>query len=303
MEPITASLISAGLSTVGNAAANVGSGLFGKKKAYQYNSRLQEQQAAYNRAAQERAFEQNMELSKYAYDRELQQWNRENQANIDFWKMQNEYNTPGAQMSRYQAAGLNPNLIYGQSNTADQVTAASSPSYNTTPMQAEQMAGGSGVGDDLRANLGDPIQEYYRILQMQQSLENSKKQGDVLDSQANLNNMNALFGETRNRQLLSSEPFWASNAEFDNVAKKISNDISSANLSALIFNNEKLLPLKAKELELLNSLRSQNLAFNKLANPLKIKELGQNLEYLRSKTDYTDMLSNTEISAQVVTYS
>ena len=294
LEAGTAALVGAGINAAGNAAASVSSGLFGKKKAYQYNSKLQAQQAEYNRQAQERAFEQNKALSEYAYNREMEQWQRENQANLDFWRLQNEYNSPAAQMSRYQAAGLNPNLIYGQSNTADQVTAASSPNYSTSPMQAEQMSGGSGVSDQLSATIGDPLQEYYRLLQMQQSLENSKKQGDVLESQANLNNMNALFGETRNRQLLSTEPYWASNAQFDNVAKKIANDISSANLAALLFNNEKMLPLKEKELELLNSLRSQNLDFNKLANPLKIKEIGQNLDYLRSKQDYTDLLSNTE---------
>lgn len=36
-------------------------------------------------------------------------------ANIKFWQMQNSYNDPQAQMSRLKKAGLNPNLIYGQS--------------------------------------------------------------------------------------------------------------------------------------------------------------------------------------------
>ena len=221
----TAAIVGAGI----NAAGNVASGLFGKKKAYEYNSKLQREQAQYNRQAQERAYEQNRALSEYAYDREMQQWERENQANLDFWNMQNAYNTPQAQMERYQAAGLNPNLIYGQSNTADQVTAASSPNYQSTPMQAEQMQGGSGVGDNF--SIGDPVMEYYRVLQMQQSLENAEKQGKVLDSQANLNNMNALFGETRNNFLKSSEPYWASNAHFDNLAKIFHNII-------LIFNGK-----------------------------------------------------------------
>ena len=35
--------------------------------------------------------------------------------NIEFWKMQNQYNTPAAQMQRLKDAGLNPNLIYGSS--------------------------------------------------------------------------------------------------------------------------------------------------------------------------------------------
>lgn len=50
----------------------------------------------------------------------------ENQFNLDVWNMQNAYNTPAAQMARYQEAGLNPNLIYGQSNMAGDVKSASS---------------------------------------------------------------------------------------------------------------------------------------------------------------------------------
>lgn len=49
----------------------------------------------------------------------------ENQFNLDVWNMQNAYNTPAAQMARYQDAGLNPNLIYGQSNTAGDIKSAS----------------------------------------------------------------------------------------------------------------------------------------------------------------------------------
>jgi hypothetical protein len=36
-------------------------------------------------------------------------------ANIKFWQMQNAYNDPAQQMARLKKAGLNPNLIYGQS--------------------------------------------------------------------------------------------------------------------------------------------------------------------------------------------
>ncbi len=293
--PLTAAaaaMIGAGVQAATSAASNYISSGMGKKKAYQYNSKLQAQQAEYNRQAQERAFEQNKALSEYAYNREMEQWQRENQANLDFWNMQNAYNSPQAQMERYQSAGLNPNLIYGQSNTADQVTAASSPNYNTTPMQAEQMSGSSGVGDNF--SIGDPVMEYYRILQMQQSLENAEKQGKVLDSQANLNNMNALFGETRNNFLKSSEPYWASNAQFDNIAKKIQNDISAANLSALIFRNSEMLPLQKRELELLNDLRSQNYSFNKDMNPLRLKETKERINNILSNTLLIDERSANE---------
>lgn len=48
-----------------------------------------------------------------------------NQQNIDnqwaMWNATNQYNTPHEQMLRYAEAGLNPNLIYGQSNTTSPV--------------------------------------------------------------------------------------------------------------------------------------------------------------------------------------
>lgn len=46
------------------------------------------------------------------------------------WNRQNEYNSPAAQMARFKEAGLNPNLIYGQQNTADAVRSSETPSWN-----------------------------------------------------------------------------------------------------------------------------------------------------------------------------
>lgn len=39
----------------------------------------------------------------------------QNRVNIENWHMQNEYNSPTSQMARLKEAGLNPNLVYGQS--------------------------------------------------------------------------------------------------------------------------------------------------------------------------------------------
>lgn len=47
---------------------------------------------------------QNIKGAEYAHDQSLQDWNR-----------QNAYNHPQAQMERLKSAGLNPNLIYGDS--------------------------------------------------------------------------------------------------------------------------------------------------------------------------------------------
>lgn len=46
-------------------------------------------------------------------------YERQKTDNLDFWRMQNEYNSPEMQMQRFKAAGLNPNLIYGQGNAGN----------------------------------------------------------------------------------------------------------------------------------------------------------------------------------------
>lgn len=54
-------------------------------------------------------------------NRQTRNWNlmlaeKQNQWNIDQWDRENTYNLPANQMQRFAQAGLNPDLIYGQSN-------------------------------------------------------------------------------------------------------------------------------------------------------------------------------------------
>ncbi|AXH77255.1 MAG: DNA pilot protein [Microviridae sp.] len=62
-----------------------------------------------NKKAAKRQAAENMKLAVY-----------QNDANARFLAQQNEYNSPLNQMSRFKAAGLNPNLIYGQGNPGNQ---------------------------------------------------------------------------------------------------------------------------------------------------------------------------------------
>lgn len=64
------------------------------------------------------------------------QLGQETANNIALWNMQNAYNTPKAQMERFKEAGLNPNLIYGQTNTATPIsTASANLDYGNTMSQ------------------------------------------------------------------------------------------------------------------------------------------------------------------------
>lgn len=78
--------------------------------------------------------EANLQLAKYQQDA--------NMAQID---KQNAYNTPLAQMNRFDAAGLNPNLVYGQGNSGNQSGIAQYEApridYRTNPMEIPQMLG------------------------------------------------------------------------------------------------------------------------------------------------------------------
>lgn len=59
---------------------------------------------------------------------------------ISDWHMQNAYNSPEAQMSRYKEAGLNPNLIYGQSNEGGVVRSSSPGSWHPeSPIQGDEL--------------------------------------------------------------------------------------------------------------------------------------------------------------------
>lgn len=53
---------------------------------------------------------------QYKYQRALMEQQYQNQ--IDFWHMNNEYNTPAAQMQRYTDAGVNPYVALGHGNTS-----------------------------------------------------------------------------------------------------------------------------------------------------------------------------------------
>ena len=62
-----------------------------------------------------------------------QAYTRSRKDSLEDWNRQNEYNSPEAQMRRFKAAGLNPNLIYGQTNTAAPVRSAEYKTPNLSP--------------------------------------------------------------------------------------------------------------------------------------------------------------------------
>lgn len=99
--------------------------------------------------------------------------------NIGLWNMQNEYNNPKAQMQRYIDAGLNPNLIYSQQNTAGDIAGASQTlgSTNTT----NEMIGAAGAK-------AQRMQQYQQLLNMETSRQQTEAQIAALQNDVQIKN-------------------------------------------------------------------------------------------------------------------
>lgn len=138
---IGAGLVTGGMNLIGSAINSI----LGRNQS-KHNYRLQYQ---YNKALQDDAFAHN----------------------VDMWNKQNEYNSPSAQMSRLKAAGLNPNLMYGQGSTGN---ASSAPRYeapsvtpNVQPFQLPQIT---------------LIETIQKLMQNAESIRNARKSGDLLSA-------------------------------------------------------------------------------------------------------------------------
>lgn len=96
-------------------------------------------------------------MAEYAYNKDLDMWNR-----------QNAYNSPQAQMERLQAAGLNPNMVYGQGTVAGN-TSSQMPKYNAP-----------------RQNFNVQMPNVVGTISQFQDLEVKQAQTDLLKAQADL---------------------------------------------------------------------------------------------------------------------
>lgn len=89
------------------------------------------------------------------------------------------YALPQNIMARYKAAGLNPNLIYGQGNNGGDTSVRSS-SFPTPVMPHRSAAG-----------YGEAVGTYFNVKLQQQQLDNMEAQTHLIDAQTNNQNAQA----------------------------------------------------------------------------------------------------------------
>jgi len=102
--------------------------------------------------------------------------NRQNRKNaLADWNRVNLYNAPKQQMQRYQEAGLNPNLIYGQQNNA--------PAIRSTDFVAPKIEEGA----------LDVLGKSNKLKVQDQAMKIAALQGQLLEAQINKTNADAIY--------------------------------------------------------------------------------------------------------------
>lgn len=135
----------------------------------------------------------NKKMRQFTVQRD--QWARNN-AMAD-WNMQNEYNSPQAQMQRFRDAGLNPNLIYGQMGESASVRSTDPGSWNP---QAPNV------------DLGEITGRYFDAQIKTQQVDNMQKQADLMEVERIVRQQQAI------------------NIAADTVTKSLNNDYSELSM-------------------------------------------------------------------------
>lgn len=140
-----------------------------------------------NRQLQAEANAANLQLAKYQNAENYNLWKeqiREQRSN-EAWLR--DYNSPAQQMQRYKEAGLNPNLIYGQSNTASAAPTPSAPKMERAIMEASRDIPGRIEPLDF----GSPGSTVMQAFQLMKDLQVKDAQIDNIKSQTNANDAKA----------------------------------------------------------------------------------------------------------------
>lgn len=169
--------------------------------------------SAMNNKAVQDTNKANMEIAKYQAQWQQQENEKAYQRSLNMWNLQNEYNSPTQQMARIRAAGLNPNLVYGNGVTGN--STGSTPQYEPAKFSAPTMQAYRG----WNLGISDAISQFlaYRTV---------KAQVDNMEAQNSLIRQQTATEATKQANIAAS----TSRSEFDlNMAKELKDvSVSSA---------------------------------------------------------------------------
>lgn len=189
------------MSIIGGIISGVGSLLGGLGSSAMNNKAVQDTNKA------------NMEIAKYQAQWQRQENEKAYQRSLNMWNLQNEYNSPTQQMARIRAAGLNPNLVYGNGVTGN--SAGSAPQYEPAKFNAPTMQAYRG----WNLGISDAVSQFL-------AYRTAKAQVDNMEAQNSLIRQQTATEATKQANIAAS----TSRSEFDlNMAKELKDvSVSSA---------------------------------------------------------------------------
>ena len=189
------------MSIIGGIISGVGSLLGGLGSSAMNNKAVQDTNKA------------NMEIAKYQAQWQQQENEKAYQRSLNMWNLQNEYNSPTQQMARIRAAGLNPNLVYGNGVTGN--SSGSTPQYEPAKFNAPTMQAYRG----WNLGISDAITQFL-------AYRTAKAQVDNMEAQNGLIRQQTATEATKQANIAAS----TSRSEFDlNMAKELKDvSVSSA---------------------------------------------------------------------------
>lgn len=188
------------------------------------------------------------------------------------YETQNTYNSPAAQMQRFREAGLNPNLIYGQSNEGATVRSSDTPSWNPR-------------APEVNLDPGPALSAYFQTKMQDAQLRNLETVNTVQQQEALLKGAQtqATLASVPNTQASTNRTLWET-AQSQSLAPYVL-EASKANLAKLSAETQQLLDNNERQAALTaNTLQQgvENILLIRL-NRLKTAAETANTEASRSE--------------------
>lgn len=216
-------------------------------------------------------------------DYETQMYERSKQDNLDFWNMSNLYNSPEQQMQRLKAAGLNPNLVYGNgaNATVDTLKAPAPNTSNSTTVQ--NPLHGLDIGSNISQIYDLKVKDAQaNLLNQQAQTQKTQQQMNALESE--LKRLDAVRLRTSNKYDITTldQRIQTLTAQYDSMLATMANTRSQTRLQ--------------------DTTRQINIERNNRENqiqPYTIQQLKANIKNLNADTNST--IANRDYTREKIT--
>lgn len=208
------------------------------------------------------------------HDMNIEDWDRQNKYNRylqedqrryeqDMWRMQNEYDSPQAQMERFRKAGLNPNLIYGQMGSGQSMNISPAVRSNLAPSSPGHSTSKPSNFRVPNFDLTQGIMSIWDAKQKAAQTDNIKAATDVAKQQAALLNVQGIKT--------------LADTDLSKIDYKLKNEILKYNVDAARLNTQKI----QNDMDIANAhnLREQE------KQPLNLDQLRQTIKESKNRQE------------------